>query len=341
MLRKLMTLGTLAIACAAVPAHAGLFRAYLSVAGNDANACSVQAPCRLLPAALAAVNDGGEIWIMDSANFNTAPVSIGKSVTILAIPGAVGSVVASSGAALVISGSGVAVSLKNLRVLNFASGTSGIVYAGTGSSQLTVEECEIQGLPGYGIDASAGSNLELVVRDTALNDNGNTGVILAGPSTASFERIRVSGGGTGIYLRNGVHATVTDSVVTGNGSFGLIVESVDGSSTDVVFEGSVQRGSNYGALVNANGVSGSRARLVSRNSSALANVLAGFDVAATQNTSAFLVLDGNLIEHNSNGVVSFPQGNGVAVAQTLGNNTFQFNTNQDFELGTLTPLADQ
>jgi hypothetical protein len=57
---------------------------------GDTNNCTVGAPCRLLPAALAAVGSGGEIWILDSANYNTGPVTIGKSVSILAIPGAVG-----------------------------------------------------------------------------------------------------------------------------------------------------------------------------------------------------------------------------------------------------------
>src|SRR5258706_4304709 len=75
-------------------ASAGLFRTYLSVNGSDANACTLPSPCRLLPAALAAVNDGGEIWMLDSANFNTTTVSITKSVTILAVPGALGGVVA-------------------------------------------------------------------------------------------------------------------------------------------------------------------------------------------------------------------------------------------------------
>ena len=78
-------------------AQAGLFRSYVSSAGNDANPCTLSAPCRLLPAALVAVNDGGEIWMLDSANYNTGPVNIDKSVTILAIPGAVGSVLAIGG----------------------------------------------------------------------------------------------------------------------------------------------------------------------------------------------------------------------------------------------------
>src|ERR1700682_574931 len=70
--------------CASAQA-AGLFRAYLASGGSDSNPCTVAAPCRLLPAALAAVTDGGEIWMLDSANYNTATVSITKSVTILAI----------------------------------------------------------------------------------------------------------------------------------------------------------------------------------------------------------------------------------------------------------------
>ena len=51
-------------------ADAQLFRAYLAPApaGNDANNCTLPSPCRrLLPAALAAVADGGEIWMLDSA----------------------------------------------------------------------------------------------------------------------------------------------------------------------------------------------------------------------------------------------------------------------------------
>src|SRR4051794_28931697 len=87
-----------ALAFTASPiAYGGLFRAYLSVDGYDGNPCTVQLPCRFLPAALAAIDDGGEIWIVNSATFNSAPVKIIKSVTILAIPGVQASVVASGG----------------------------------------------------------------------------------------------------------------------------------------------------------------------------------------------------------------------------------------------------
>ena len=77
-------------------AHALLFRAYVASDGNDANPCTLAAPCRLLPAALTAVASGGEIWMLESANYNTATVNINKSVSILAVPGAVGSIVATA-----------------------------------------------------------------------------------------------------------------------------------------------------------------------------------------------------------------------------------------------------
>ena len=74
-------LGTLALSLfvlASSGAHAAgsLFRTYLSINGNDANPCTVQLPCRLLPAALAQTADQGEVWMLDSANYNTGAVTI-------------------------------------------------------------------------------------------------------------------------------------------------------------------------------------------------------------------------------------------------------------------------
>jgi hypothetical protein len=106
-------LAALAALALCAPAQAQLFRAYLASDGSDANPCTLSQPCRLMPAALAAVADGGQIWMLDSANYNTSPVVIAKSVSILAVPGAVGSLVAFPFAAVQIS-TGVSVSLRNL-----------------------------------------------------------------------------------------------------------------------------------------------------------------------------------------------------------------------------------
>lgn len=132
--------------CVAPVADAGLFRAYLSANGNDANPCTVTQPCRLLPAALAAVNDGGEIWIVDSANYNTSVVGIGKSVTILAIPGALASLVSNNGSnAINVYAAGVSVTLRNLSVLSLGDGSLGTnigAFMNGNGAKLTVENCE-------------------------------------------------------------------------------------------------------------------------------------------------------------------------------------------------------
>ena len=59
------TLALAATLLLSATAHAQLFRAYVASDGNDANPCTLPAPCRLLPAALGAVADGGKsgCWI--------------------------------------------------------------------------------------------------------------------------------------------------------------------------------------------------------------------------------------------------------------------------------------
>lgn len=133
--RTLQALGlaaTLALLGAGV-AHAGIFRAYLSLTGSDANPCTLPQPCRLLPAALAAANDGGEIWMLDSANYNVAPVTIDKGIKILAIPGEMGSIVGNGGDALVINAPNKDVTLRNLVILNLANGLHGVNIVDAGA----------------------------------------------------------------------------------------------------------------------------------------------------------------------------------------------------------------
>jgi hypothetical protein len=126
------------------------FRTYLTSTGLDTDPCTLQQPCRLLPAALAAVDPGGEIWILDSANFNTGTVTVNKSVTILAIPGAVGSVVANSGDAMTINGASIRVTLRNLVFVNLVgSNNNGVSF--TQGSSLTIRDSSFTGLGSAGV----------------------------------------------------------------------------------------------------------------------------------------------------------------------------------------------
>jgi len=184
-----------------------LFRAYLASDGSDANSCSLPQPCRLLPAALAAVVDGGEIWMLDSANYNSASVNVAKSVTILAIPGAVGSVVATGGPAINIATAGVNVALRNLVIVPLpgGGGTTGVTMSA--GNRLTVEDCLIANMPGGGIDVTAAATVRIV--DTTVRDSVATGIAIRGGANATLVRVNAIGNATGAGVQVSGSASMT------------------------------------------------------------------------------------------------------------------------------------
>ena len=280
---------------ASATAQAGIFRAYLSSQGSDANPCTLPSPCRLLPAALVAVNDGGEIWMLDSANYNTGPVNITKSVNILAIPGALGSVVGNGGDAIVINGANVNVSLRNLVVLNLAGGTTGITL--TNGARLGVEGCEIYGFSSNGIFVNTPAKVSIA--DTVIRDNGFGGIV-ASSGAVQITRTRVTGNGNvGIYAVNfsgmlpsptTVNVSVADSVVSGN-LYGFYVLGDANFNPRVVITRSVTSNNNVGIFANLNG-----ADVVLFQSTVSGNVNAGL-----QNSGSGAIIEswgGNVVTRN-------------------------------------------
>ncbi len=156
-------------------AHAQLFRAYVSSTGSDTNPCTLPAPCRLLPAALAAVANGGEIWMLDSGNYNTATVTIGKSVSILAVPGAVGSVLAIGGPAISITAASLAVALRNLVIVPLPNGGGTVGISMTGASTLTIEDSLIANLTADGVKV-VGIGAVRIANTTFRNNAGGYAV---------------------------------------------------------------------------------------------------------------------------------------------------------------------
>lgn len=216
-------LGTVAlVATLLLPAaaQAQLFRAYLAVDGSDANPCTLVAPCRLLPAALAAVASGGEIWMLDTANYNTAPVTVGKSVSILAAPGVVGSIVATGGPAIAISAAGLSVALRNVVIVPLlgTGGTHGVDL--TGNSNLVVEDSVFAGMTSsmYGINAAAGTAR---ITNTSFRNMATTAVGATNGARVHISRSSFLNLTRGVFVQstsNGVtsKATVSDSAFSGN-----------------------------------------------------------------------------------------------------------------------------
>jgi hypothetical protein len=202
-------------------AHAQLFRAYLASDGSDANPCTLPQPCRLLPVALAAVASGGEIWILDSANYNSATVTVAKSVTIVAVPGVVGSVVAAGGPAISITAAALDVTLRNLVIvpLPAAGGTQGVHM--TGASRLTIEEAVIANLPQNGVLVIGAG--EVAIANSTIRNNGGYGVRLEDGAQGEISGTKLRNNGSGVLALNAnaalTNLTLSDSVISG-GSYG-------------------------------------------------------------------------------------------------------------------------
>jgi hypothetical protein len=215
-----------------------LFRAYVASDGSDANPCTLVAPCRLLPAALTAVDAGGEIWMLDSANYNTATVTIGKSVSILAVPGAVGSVVAAGGPAISITAAGLAVALRNLAIVPLPGGGGSHGVNMTGVSALTIEHSLIANLPSNGVFVLGTGSVKIA--DTIIRGNSTYAVVLQNGATGTISRTQMLGNGYGGLVANSVTATTTiasvsDSVISGGIDGGCIAAAQGASAVANIF----------------------------------------------------------------------------------------------------------
>jgi hypothetical protein len=333
-----MRLGSLlvrAVACLALlashPAHSQLFRAYVASDGLDTNPCTLQLPCRLLPAAITAVATGGEIWMLDSANYNTAPVNVNKSVSIVAVPGVVGSVVATGGGAgLFISAPGAKVSLRNLVIVHYTSSTYGIHF--TSGAELHVADCEIVAPAIGGILASA-PNSYVTVRNTVLRGS-LSGFLAENTTTASLERVHAKDNTFGIVASGGARVSVKDSVAAGN-QYGVRAEA-DTSPARLVVERSSMTGNETGVSVFALGTALAHAT-VSRSDVSYSST-SGLAAAQSASGTAVIVADGNTVTHNYYG---FGFGSGPPTILTRGNNVLRHNNFDTGGVGSLTPLAAQ
>lgn len=217
MLRK-VALASIALATsvlAIADAGASAQRTFVAASGNDANPCSLSAPCRSFAAAITQANPSGEVIVLDSAGYG--PVTITKSVSILAPSGMYAGVSVSSGVGIDVNGSAINVVLRGLTV-NGQGGHIGVRFSN--GARLHIESCEISGFTGLGnsgvgIDAPGS---DVYVNDTTVRDNQN-GLVIAAQSSANavlvtISRSRFEANTTeGIILYGAGSLTIEDSVI--------------------------------------------------------------------------------------------------------------------------------
>ena len=292
----LSTFACIAMLLLSATAHAGLFRAYISSTGNDANACTLQAPCRLLPAALAAVNDGGEIWMLDSANYNTGPVNIAKSVNIRAIPGVVGSVLAINDA-IVIATAGVKVALRNLVITPLPGATA---YQGINMTQgaaLTVEDCLIANMSGFGIIVTTAASVRIT--DTTIRDSSN-----------------------GLRVQDGASATIKRATFSGNTSNAgvIVIGLAPGTTTSADISESTMDTNYYGVWADSENATAA-VRVSVHDSQIVRNTDSGVVVTSSAGASVNLTASNNIIANNKiRGIWSGTGGSVWASGNTISGN---------------------
>lgn len=301
----LLKAAAFAVSLAAFGAHGQLFRAYLSLNGSDTNPCTLQAPCRLLPAALNAVADGGEVWMLNSANYNTSTVNITKSVTILAIPGAVGSVVSTGGgSAINIATASVKVALRNLMVAPIATspGPDGVVM--TSGSKLTLENCVLARYTNRALSVTTPADVK--VEDSLFRDN-EFGVYLGGGARAEVLRTTLVGSSFGVHLQGDVASTVTTAAVSE----------------------STLSGGGYGVRAISSAAAAEVQASVAR--STITGNAFGFGVQSSAGTSS-ITISRNFVGGNN---VFFEQSGTGSAMRSLGDN----HVDPTNSTGTLTPVA--
>jgi hypothetical protein len=247
---KVFVVVCLTLICASL-AQAQATRTWVSGVGDDANPCSRTAPCKTFAGSISKTAAGGEISVLDPGGFGA--VTITKSMTIDGA-GTNASILASGTNGVIVNdtSSAAIVTLRNLTINGAGTGLNGVRFLQ--GKQLTLQNIEIFGFTGNGIDAplntvaSGGSFLFLSkvnIRD--LKGAGSIGIRLSSPGAffaGQMDEVRLERLPTGIQCGTNTTCMIRNSVALFSGT---AVEMVSGSSAVGTIENSLLN-NNFNAL---------------------------------------------------------------------------------------------
>lgn len=205
-----------------VTARAEGSRSYISPSGSDNRPCTRAQPCRTFDGAIAKTDEGGEIVALETGGYD--PVTVTKSITLTAAPGADVVIKATSGNAVTVTTPNSAnVVLRGLKIAGPGKNSSSfgvLIDPQVVTLGLSVENCVISDF-NAGIKGVQVLSAQVMVSDTVLRNN-TTGALLsifgADANGAIFSRTRFERNTTGLSVATGNVVAVKDSVASGNGS---------------------------------------------------------------------------------------------------------------------------
>jgi hypothetical protein len=248
-------------------------RTWVSGVGDDANPCSRTAPCKTWPGAISKTAAGGEIDALDPGGFGA--VTIVKAITLDGGGGIVAStLVAGTNGIVVAAGATDVVTIRNIQIEGAGTGLSGIQFNSGGA--LHVQNVAIRDFTVAGINFQPSSAAKLFVSGSTISRS--QGGIKVDPN-----------GGSAV-------ATIVDTLLNGNSTFGL---RVDGNSSAVA--------KNVTADGNLNGfyvtdTTGANPVLSVENCVAAHNTNAGIRAGFGGTGLAKLILSNTQVFENANGL---------------------------------------
>jgi hypothetical protein len=228
---------TFAVFALSAPAHAQATRTWVSGVGNDANPCSLTAPCKTFAGAISKTFINGEIDCLDPGGFGT--VTITKSITI-DCTGTFGSILSSGVSGVIIN---IAVNANDpfrtvrLRGLSInGTGASGTIGTRTGLKGVSITQALVVELENLVIsdfsqqgvaDTRTTTGGQLHIRNSVIRNNTGAGIAAAGAATnkTTIENVHSINNAFGVATATGNNVTIARSVFSGNTTAGVEVDS--------------------------------------------------------------------------------------------------------------------
>jgi hypothetical protein len=238
------------LSCAMALTTAAYSQTWVSNTGSDSNPCTMASPCKTFAHAVSVTPAWGQLSVLNAGDYG--PVTITQSIRIEG--NGLASISVTSGNAILVNlPAGDVVQLHNLSLHGSNSATYGIDFGGAGG--LDIDNVQISGFnEGIGAFAWSGaSELNLVIKDTTIENISSVGIYIQGASTTTLASAEIVN--THVRFANtGIEAidasiSVLNSTITSPVAGSAPVSSGDGiyaDNTNVYLDNSQINGYGYG-----------------------------------------------------------------------------------------------
>lgn len=276
-------------------AQAQATRTWVSGVGDDVNPCSRTAPCKTFAGAISKTAAGGEISVLDPGGYGA--LTITKSITVNGDGTLAGVLSAGTNGFIISAGVNDKVVIRNVSINGAGTGINGIRFLA--GNQLTVQNVNISGFTGNGIEINKAASGIVSVEDTTITrcTTGINATTSGGFVVALVDNVRLVNMSNGVIAGSNTVVTLRNASVFQNNTNGL--QASTGTST-INCENCVVSNNATGINASASGATIRLSRTAVLNNGTGINIAGGATVATFQNN----VIAGNPAGVNPNSLLN-------------------------------------